>query len=438
MAVIEPFRGVRYNPEKVEDLNLVMAPPYDIIQEKLQNQLYEKHPYNVIRLELSRETTKDTKKNNRYTRSGAYLKNWRDEKILIQDEQPALYVYFLDYVTRDGEKKTQKGFLSIALLEELDSGVVFPHENTLSGPKADRLRLMEACHANFSAIFSLYSNPEMEIVRILDETATASPLMDVRDMDQVRHRVWPLCDSEKIRRIQKIMADLPLFIADGHHRYETALSYRNRMREKTGKRDGRQGFDYVMMYFSNMEEPGLTIYPTHRLIDHLQEFELRRYLKRIESYFQVRRFPFLRKKEFLRELKTIGGEKHAFGLYTTESDDLFLLILHDMDRIRSMLRPELSPVLRKLDVTILHTVLLEGLLGIGEEELKAQTHVRYVKEIDDALNAVNDREVQLAFLLNGTRVEHLREVSLKGEKMPQKSTYFYPKLLTGLVLNPLD
>jgi uncharacterized protein (DUF1015 family) len=437
MAVIEPFRGIRYNPEKVGDLNRVMAPPYDIIPPQLQQELYERHPNNVIRLEYGLTTPEDTDDDNRYTRAAADLKNWLDERILIREDQPVIYSYFLDYRTRDGEQKTLKGFLSRVLLEELDSGVVLPHENTLAGPKADRFRLMESCHANFSPIFSLYSNPQMEAVQVLEEAARRVPLVDVSDADGVRHRIWAVSDPPQIGKIKEVLADLPLFIADGHHRYETALNYRNAMREITGKKDGRQAFDYIMMYFSNMEEPGLTIYPTHRLVDHLLDFELHHYLERASSYFEIRTFSYLQKKAFLEELKNLGGERHAFGLYTTESDDLFLLILKNMDGVRSLLGHGLSPVLQELDVTLLHRILLDRLLGIGEKELKAQSHVRYVKEAEDALHAVNDGDAQLAFLLNGTRVDQLREVSLRGEKMPQKSTYFYPKLLTGLVLNSL-
>ncbi|NOY53317.1 MAG: DUF1015 domain-containing protein [Deltaproteobacteria bacterium] len=438
MAVIEPFRGLRYNPDKVGDPNRVMAPPYDIISGKEQEELYAKHPCNVIRLELGRTTSADTEQDNRYTRSAADLRKWFEEGVLLREEKPVLYSYFMDYKTAEGKQKILKGFLSRVLLEDLDSGVVLPHENTLSGPKADRLQLMEATHANFSPIFSLYSNPGMEAIEILDGSARKSPCIDVTDGDGVRHRVWTVDSKEEIDKIRRVLADLPLFIADGHHRYETALNFRNMMRKITGKTDGRQGFDYVMMYFSNMEEGGLTIYPTHRLVDHLINFNLPSYLEQVAAHFDVRPYSYLEKKKFLRELNAVGKERHAFGLYTGESDDLFLLVLKNMDGIRPLFGGKLSSVLQELDVTILHTILLDRLLGIGEKELKAQSHVRYVKEIEDALHTVNDGDAQLAFLLNGTRVNQLREVSLRGEKMPQKSTYFYPKLLTGLVLNSLD
>lgn len=438
MAVIEPFRGIRYNPDKVGDLNLVTAPPYDIIPERLQKKLYQGHPNNVIRLELNREAPGDNEKDNRYTRAAGYLRQWLEQGILVREEEPVIYAYFIDYPDQKGKEKTLKGFIARLRLEEFESGVVLPHENTLAGPKADRLRLMEACHANLSPIFSLYSNPAREITPILDEAAEHAPLARVTDMEGVLHRIWAVRGRKAIQKIQEVLADRPLFIADGHHRYETALAYRDAMRDATGRRDGRQGFDYVMKYISNMDEPGLTIYPTHRLIDHLAGFRLERYIEQVESYFDVEAFPFLRKKKFLRTLESLGDKDHAFGLYTTESDDLFLLTLKDPEKIRSLFQPSLSPVVRELDVTILHTVLLDHLLGIGEKELKAQSHVRYVKDSEDALHTVNDRDAQLAFLLNATRMEQLREVSVKREKMPQKSTYFYPKLLTGLVLNSLE
>ncbi len=437
MAEIQPFQGIRYNPEKVGDLNLTVAPPYDIIPEKEQERLYERHPNNVIRLELNRERPGDNEEENRYTRSATHLREWLEQGILIREDRPVIYSYFMDYKTREGEEKKLKGFLARLRLEEFETGMVLPHENTLPGPKADRLRLMESCHANFSPIFSLYSNPERETTPILDETARNASLIHVTDMDGVHHRVCTVTNQDAIRKIQEVLLDRPLFIADGHHRYETALSYRNMMRDKTGKRDGRQGFDYLMTYISNMEEPGLTIYPTHRLIDRLEGFELNRYIREIETYFDVQSYPFLHKKDFFAALQSAEKGRPAFGLYTTDSDDLFLLTLKNHEKIQPLLGPDLSPALQELDVTVLHTVLLDHFLGIGEKELKAQSHVRYVKDAEDALHTINDRDAQLAFLMNATRVEQLRKVSLKGEKMPQKSTYFYPKLLTGLVLNSL-
>ncbi len=437
MARIEPFRGIRYNSDKVENLDLVMAPPYDIISPRLQKQLYDKHPYNVVRLELNRQTPEDTDTNNRYTRAAAHLGQWLEAGALVTDPRPVFYVYYLDYRTPEGHGKTLKGFLSRVHLEELDSGVVLPHENTLSGPKADRLRLMQQCHANFSPIFSLYSNPEHQILDMLDRAAGDKPLIHVSDPDGMRHRVWGIDDAADIATIQQVMAARPLFIADGHHRYETALTYRNLRRDETGLRDGGQPFDYVLMYLSNMDDPGLSIFPTHRLVDHLERFDLQRFLGQIADYFEIRVFSFVQKDAFLRELKTVGQRAHAFGLYSCDSDDLYLLVLKAGAAIEPLLQAPLSPILRSLDVTILHAVLLEHFLGIGEKELAAQSHLRYVKETEDAFHAVNDRDAQLAFLMNATRVEQLRDVSLEGEKMPQKSTYFYPKLLTGLVLNAL-
>ncbi len=437
MARIEPFRGIRYNPEKVGKLDLVMAPPYDIIPPALQIRLYDKHPQNVVRLELNRETRQDTENDNRYTRAAAHLGEWLEAGVLVQDAHPRLYVYYLDYRTPEGDEKTLKGFLSRVHLEELDSGVVLPHENTLSGPKADRLRLMQSCHANFSPIFSLYTNPERQIVMALDHAARTEPLIQVTDADGVRHRVWGLDDGGAISSIRNVMAERPFFIADGHHRYETALAYRNLRREETGLRDGGQPFDHVLMYFSNMDDPGLSIFPTHRLVDHLLHFDLHRYLAQIADYFEIRVFSFVEKDAFLQELKALGQTAHAFGLYSCDSDELYLLTWRPDATIEPLLKHRLSPILRSLDVTILHAVLLEHFLGIGEKELAAQSHLRYVKETEDAFHAVNDRDAQLAFLMNATRVGQLRDVSLQGEKMPQKSTYFYPKLLTGLVLNSL-
>ena len=432
MAEIQPLRGLRYDPDKVGDLGLVVAPPYDIVSPTLQERLYRRHPCNVIRLELNRDGRDP------YGAAARHLEEWIARGVLVREAEPVFYAYFLDYAGPDGAPRTLKGLLARLHLEELDKGIVLPHENTLSGPKADRLRLLERCRANFSPIFLLYTDPARGATPVLDAAAGNAPLADITDAEGVRHRLWGVSGAEAAARVQEALAERPVFIADGHHRYETALAYRDLMRERTGLRDGRQPFDYVLVYLADMDEPGLTVFPTHRLVHGLERVDLPALLHGLERCFSIRPYPFVRKEAFLAELAAQGRRSRALGLYTSESDDLFLLVQEEAEPVRTILaQAGVPPVLADLDVTVLQTAVLEPLLGIHDRALRDQSHLRYVKDADDALNAVNDGDAQLAFLLNPTRVEQLRAVSLAGEKMPQKSTYFYPKLLTGLVLNEL-
>ena len=394
----------------------------------------------MIRLDLNKELPDDTEYNNRYTRSAEYFSRWLSIKTLITDDRPSLYFYELAYQSPDDGPKVMKGFIALCRLEEFGKGKVVPHEYTLSKPKFDRLNLLRSCRANFSFIFSLYSSPDGRINKSLQESiGNTSPQMEVTDDNGYRHRLWPVSDTAVIGLVKRGLKDKTVYIADGHHRYEASLNYRNESREKAGVSAGEMPSDYVMMYFANMDEPGLTILPTHRLIYDVPEAKLKGLYDSLKRNFLLRDFDFSggREKEARRQLleaiKKGGPKDHLFGLYIRNENRYTLLSLKD-EAILSNVSSDKPLSWRRLDVSILQTLILEDILGFSEESIRRQENLCYIKDFHDALQKVGTGAYQAAFLLNPTKIEEIKEVTGTGERMPQKSTYFYPKFLTGLVM----
>ncbi len=445
MAVIKPFRAVRYNPEKVADLSKVMAPPYDVISQEFKEELHRRHPNNIIRLILGK--THDTSDDSLYEKARCYLEEWLKEGILIRDDKPALYPYTQTYRV-DGNLVTRTGFIGLARLEEPGEGGIKPHERTLSGPKADRLKLLTACEANLSCIFSLYpedgDNPqERSINSLMEETLKTPPIAEAIDDDGVIHRLWKIDDPETIRAITSKMQNKELFIADGHHRYETALRYRQMMLEKTPNPTGEEPFNYVMMYFTSMADPGLLIFPTHRVVHSLEDFNKDHLIEECRKYFQIEELPFddateeSVKKEFLEKLKEGSEEKIKFGLYVRNNPVYYILTFKGKEVMDALFGSSMADVHKALDVTVLHSVILEKILGIDREAQEGGKNLTYIKDAEEALKATKSGDNQLLFLMNPTRIEDIRRVSDAGLLMPQKSTYFYPKLISGLTINLL-
>jgi uncharacterized protein (DUF1015 family) len=441
MAKIIPFRGLRYDLKQVKNPALVMAPPYDVISPALQEDLYLRSPFNVVRLILGKTCSEDSEKNNRYTRAAEDFAAWQRAGVLVRDAEPSLYFYDQEYPLENGEEVVRKGFMALTRLEDFSSGVVKPHEKTLAGPKTDRLHLTKACGANFSPIFSLYSDSCCVLEALTREQRAAAPDIAVSDDDGIRHRLWQATDPAVIAKAQSLLDAKPLFIADGHHRYETALNYRDYMREFHPGYTGKELFNYVLMYFANMEDQGMQIFPTHRLIFNLQDFRLEPFIEALADAFDIETVTFdptsADERNRIRQLLAAKGEGgHALGLYAGGTR-CFLLTLREaatMDRFF----PEKSPkALKTLDVSILHRLILENLLGITQESQEQQLNLKYVKNFDEPFELVQSGEFPLAFLMNPTRMSEVRDVANAGEKMPQKSTYFYPKLLSGLVINPI-
>ena len=442
MAIIVPFKGLLYDKEKVKDLSKVMAPPYDVISPEFQIELYKRHPENIIKLILGKTSPDDKAGSDRYSRAAADFSKWQKQGVLSRDEKPALYAYFQSYTPKGGVETTRKGFIGAVKLEELGKGSIHPHEKTLSGPKADRLSLMKACNANLSCIFAIYPEgkdapKEKTINRLLDSAVQGEPIIDVSGDDGVRNRVWRVDDSASIKKITEAMKGKPLFIADGHHRYETALNYKKFMLDQTKNPTFEEPFNYAMMYFTSMNDDGLEIWPTHRVVHGLKGFDAGKFIEKCKEYFIVEDFPRVKKDEFLKKMAENSREKTRFGVAIRGEDAYRLISLKDKSMMDSLFGNSIAEEHKTLDVSILHFLILNRILGISQESQEKQENLVYVKDMAGALKAVEEGSNQLVFLMNPTKVEDVKRVSEAGLLMPQKSTYFYPKLLSGLVINPL-
>lgn len=405
MAEIIPFRGIRYNPEKVSGDD-VIAPPYDIITPEQKELLYQKSPYNIIRIDFGKEMPDDNEKENKYIRAVRFLEQWLRQKILIRDEKESFYAYESEYSIY-GIKKSLKGIIALVKLEELGKGI-YPHEATYSKPKTDRLNLMRACKANISPIYSLYKSEEKITSRIISDFKK-DPLLSAHDLDGAIHRLYRISDDRAIKLIIEELSDKPIFIADGHHRYEVALEYKKEM--------GDGPWNYVMMFLANMLDEGITILPTHRMIKGIKREEV---LLRLEQDFDIESCGIdcdIRKRLFLEG-------KNTFGLYLGSNEKWYILKYRGTD-LKDVELP-----LRDLDVVILHELIIKRDLGI--------TDVSYEMDVEESLKRVRNGDSDAVFFLNPTQVEDVERVALAGLRMPPKSTYFYPKLLTGLVINKFN
>jgi uncharacterized protein (DUF1015 family) len=452
MAVIVPFRGISYNPQKIDNLSKVVAPPYDVISPQEQEALYQRHPQNVVRLILNKETPKDNPQDNRYTRSAALYSAWQKEGILARAPKPQFYFLqeeFSPSILPAGQtslsgKIVRQGFIGLIRLEEYSAKVVLPHEKTQTKPRADRLALMEACQANFSQIYSLYEDEKGAMGPVYQQVfSSGPPAMDASDGEGVRRKVWMVDDPGILKRVREIMKPKEIYIADGHHRYETALAYREGQRKKFPKDTGREAYNFNMMYFAAMEDKGVFILPTHRVVNNLENFEANSFLDQLRSDFSIESFEVQPGKEkavldkLLQQLASRSEKERVLGMLVKGVKKTFLLALKD-DQAINRVEPGIAPSLEALDVNLLHIPILKKRLNIGAQDLAASKKVVYFKDPTDAAAAVHSGEGQVAFFLNPTRVYQVRDVSLAGETMPSKSTFFYPKLLTGLVINPLD
>ena len=365
-----------------------------------------------------------------YKTAGEVLKKWLDSGVLKKDSEDAVYIYEEEF-SINGIHAKFKGCIVRVKIEEFSKGVVLPHEETLSKAKEDRFNLMKATNCNFSQIYSLYMDSEHKIVNRLDKLSDCKPEIELTDGDKVTHRLWIVTDKDEINAICGDFADKKLYIADGHHRYETALNYRNYCREN-GIGDG--GEDYVMMMLVDMEHDGLVVLPTHRLVRDLESFDKEKILNDCKEYFDVSEESDVSNAESkLKELYDEG--KKAFAFYSGDKG-YNLLVLKD-EKVIEKLLPNKSRATQGLDVTVLHTLVLEKIFGIDAENMAKQINLTYTRLFDEAIESVDTGKAQCAFILNPTRVTEIRDVAAAGEKMPQKSTYFYPKLITGLVMNKL-
>lgn len=434
MAEVQAFRGWRYDLSQVGSLADVTAPPYDVINESQQNELYKRHPCNVVRLILNRTEPGDSNPDERYRRAAGFLQHWRDEGILQQEREPALYVYHQEFEW-EGTHYIRRGFLGRLRLEEFGKGQVYPHELTMSGPKADRLALLTACRMNLSPIFGLFPDSDDAVQGPLEKVVPSLTPLESTDELGVIHRLWPVTDRETINQVCGQLGDKPIFIADGHHRYETALNYQNQLRESGELTDDAAGANFVLMHFVGMSDPGLAILPTHRLISGLPEVsaaELKETLGAAFSIEDVGTGTAAARETW--ELMEADGGQNLLGFGT--SDGQWLLARLTDDAAMKQLAADQSEEWRALGVSILHRLVIDDLLKKRFSD--AEIACRYVHLLDEVTEAQAADACQLACLVAPAGMEHVEQIASKLEKMPQKSTYFYPKLLSGLVFNPLE
>ena len=433
MPDIQAFAGLRYDLKHVGNLSNVVAPPYDVIDSAFQNELYKKHPANVIRLELNREEPGDDEQNNRYTRAARFLKNWRSEGVLAAESSPAIYVYqqVFEY---GGQRFTRRGFMARCRVQRFGEGNIYPHEETMSGPKQDRLLLTRACRANLSQIFGLYPDEQGEAQGLLDQAIAGKTPVEATDHLGVVHRVWPVTDPAVISRLGGIMGPKPIFIADGHHRYETACNYRDELAGK-GSLPAHHPANFVLMMCVGMSDPGMIVLPTHRLFRGLSPMKAEELAAKLEAHFEISPGGTGAETahQVWEEIET-EGEQGTLGLYT-KADDRWTLarITNEGRRRMAEVAPEHSSDWQSLGVSILHRLLIETLLDGGNIPKP-----RYVHLVEEVVEDLQNDEFPLAALVMPATVDHVRAISQHGERMPAKSTYFYPKLLSGLVINPLE
>lgn len=425
MAEIKAFKGLRFNTDRAGTIDKLCCPPYDIISEYQRRAFLQTNEHNIIRLELPKEGA------NPYATAKEVLDSWKNDGILMFEDKPALYIYEEEF-TAYGKRNSIKGLIARVKVEEFSKGIILPHEFTLSKAKEDRLNLMKATNCNFSQIYALYMDSIHHTQALLEANSQTEPVMEYTDDDNVTHRMWIVTDKTVIDDICKDFDDRKLFIADGHHRYETALNYRNYCRENGISKEG-DAQDYQMIFLMDMGHSGLVVFPTHRIIRDLHTFDGENILQGCRQYFDITQIDDANKCEGELAKLYDNGEK-AFGFYF--DGKCYILKFNCKDKLAEIF-PDISAELAELDVTILHTLILERIMGIDKENMANQINLTYTKKFEEAISSVDDKSAQAAFILNPTRVTQIRDVAANGEKMPQKSTYFYPKMITGMVMNEL-
>lgn len=438
MAEIFPFRAYRYNAALVDPAK-VLTQPYDKITPAMAEKYAAASPYNLIPIEKGTSRPGDTPVDNVYTRAAKLLGEWIRAKVIVQDATPSLYVYFQEYtVPETNERRVRKGFIAIGRIEDYSAGIVFRHERTLSGPKADRLELLRHTQTHTGQLFMLYSDPAARVDALLDAATGLKAEVGIRDEYDVVHKLWPMTDAQTGATIQREMADKKLVIADGHHRYETALAYRDECRARAGRVDANAPYEKVMMTLFNTAGKGLTVLPTHRVVANVPNFSVGAFRAALANAFDVQSYPFNGRAErpraydeFRRDLRG-GAEQRAIGAYGR--DGAFYIFALKKEANLEVLLQGVSPAQRTLDVVLLHRLILERGLNITQDAVKTEKNITYEREMDAAVAEVDSGRAQICFLLNPVGVETVAEMAMAGEVLPQKSTDFFPKLMSGITI----
>ena len=443
MAVVAPFKGMTYNLNKITHLERVVTPPYDVISEREQEEYYEIDPYNIIRLILGKRKIGDSDWDNRYTRAADLFNRWDSGGILVGSQLPCIYLVSTEYeLPGQSERRIRWGFIALVRIEEQGSSVIRPHERTFTIHREDRLKLMRACSAQFSPVFGLYEDRPDTVLSMLKQIKDSPPKISFRKKGGYYYRMWEVNEAAIIRAIIREMSPKPIVIADGHHRYESARNFRNLMRSRYGLHEVERPYDYVMMYLTNMADKGLTVLPYHRLFKSYPDFRPAPFLSAARKWFDVLSFPFSQRDQgevtngFLSELVAHGGNTTAIGFFYKGSQNFYLLCLKP--GAQEELGADLHPALKKLDVLALSRLVFQRIMGIRRENLDDERIIEYESDTGLTLSSVLSGRAQMAFLLNPTKIQQIIEVTGNSLLMPRKSTFFYPKILTGLVFNKID
>jgi len=436
MAEIRPFQAVRYNNRYAEDLDRLITPPYDVISPEEQNAFYQAHPLNMIRLVLGKQFPGDSESDNRYTRAAAALKQWLHDGTLVRQDKPSMILYRMEFQEPGGGDCQLDGLLALVKVDDYGKGKVLPHEKTYKGPKVDQLNLMRHCRANITPIHGLFDDDNDVVMNLYERFTENPPEQMATDANGTVHMSWSIDDPETVSPIMGFLADKSIFIADGHHRYETARAYRNELLE-SGVSDGAG--DYIMMYLTSMTHPGLTILPAHRMVKGLSNLDIPTLLWNLAPYFETEALSFTdgdrhevsrRLVERIRSYSHVGGK---FGMVVQGEEAFQLLRLKAFRKIELLMDPEIPSTLRRLDVTILREIIMGLGLGLGKDNAEGQ--IEYTPLVSEALSKVLKGEVQISFILNPTRVDQMRAAAELGHKLPHKSTYFFPKVASGLAMH---
>lgn len=437
MAKIQPFKMVHYNGSSAKELDRLITPPYDIISPEQQEAYYEAHPRNMIRLVLGKEYPDDNDTNNKYARAAATLKEWLDDGTLVQEDTPGMTIYRMEFDQADIGRRQIDGIIVLVKVDDYGKGRVLPHEKTYLGPKADQLNIMRHCRANVTPIHALFDDENQDVMNEYSRFMQGPPEQETTDENGTVHQTWTLTDEEAIAKIVRTIEDKSIFIADGHHRYETAMAYKSEILSTGGETNG--GAEYVMMYLTAMTHPGLTILPAHRMVKGLPDVDVPYILHKLKPYFHSEELCFAdgNREEVSQTLvqriasySDIGGK---FGMVVQGELCFQLLRLKDFEAVKPLMDPGIPDNLKGLDVTILREIIIGH--GLGLDRDNPEGHIEYTPSISEAMRKAIGGEVQVSFILNPTRVDQMRAAAELGHKLPHKSTYFFPKLSSGLVLN---
>ena len=432
MAEVRPFRGVHYNRSIVDDLSEVICPPYDIITPQMEQELYQRSPYNFVRIEHNQQLPQDSATDNRYTRSAAFLEQWLGQGVLVTDSTPAIYLHE-HFFSHRGKEYKRRGIICRVRLEEWHKNIIRPHEGTLAEPKGDRISLLWALKANTSPILAMFEDQKQLISSLLGQQDLGKP--GLYSSNDERHNVRAITEPKVVNELCAAFSEKPLYIADGHHRYESALIYQREQLALSSAVSGEEAFNFVMMTLVDFADPGLMILPPHRLLRSLPVSKLSGLMTKLKSFFDTQELPFdmpgvwQRVDELLAEKGKI--RLVVFGL---TGQSLLVLTLRDFSAASRMMPYFHSELYKRLDVSVIDHVILEELLGLASED---EIKISYNYDREDAVNKVASQEYQLAFIINPVRAETIKAIADVGDRMPRKSTYFYPKLPAGLIFNRL-